>query len=143
MSYDCDDQSCVFSWQGGHHLEDNSPRQDRVAMAQLPSSQGKLVIVSDGLGSCHLSHLGAQLAIDAMRFPPWLKRWDDLLAKVDTTKESTTQSNDPNALILNKTGPTITIKKDEKDYKSINSYEPTGKLIYNTDLIKRIEDKFT
>ena len=70
--FDCDDQSCVFSWQGGHHLEDNSPRQDRVAMAQLPSSQGKLVIVSDGLGSCHLSHLGAQLAIDAMRFPPWL-----------------------------------------------------------------------
>ena len=63
--------------------------------------------------------------------------------KVDSTKETTTQSNDPNTLMLKKNDPTLTAKKDDKEYKSINSYKPTGKLIYNTDIIKRIEDKFT
>ena len=33
------------------------------------------------------------------------------------------------------------IKKDEKDYKTIDSYKPTGNLIYNTKLLRTLEDK--
>ena len=34
-------------------------------------------------------------------------------------------------------------KKDDKDYKTIDSYKPTGNLIYNTNLLKKIETKFS
>ena len=47
----------------------------------------------------------------------------------------------PNAIILRNQNPTA-IKKDNKEYKPIGSYKPTGKLIYNNDLIKKLEDKF-
>jgi len=63
--------------------------------------------------------------------------------KVDTTKEASKKSNDPNDLMIKKNDTALTIKKDDKEYKDINSYKPTGKLIYNNDIIKRIEDKFT
>ena len=32
-------------------------------------------------------------------------------------------------------------KKDEKNYNDISSYKPTGNLIYNKDLIKKIEER--
>lgn len=32
--------------------------------------------------------------------------------------------------------------KQNKEYKSIDSYKPTGKLIYNNELLKTVEDKF-
>jgi len=31
--------------------------------------------------------------------------------------------------------------KTNKDYKSIDSYKPSGNLIYNESLLKRIEEK--
>lgn len=36
-----------------------------------------------------------------------------------------------------------TAKKNNKEYKSINSYKPTGKLIYNNELIQKVQDKFS
>ena len=45
-----------------------------------------------------------------------------------------------NTIVLRNQNPTI-IKKDNKEYKPIGSYKPTGKLIYNNDLIRKIEDK--
>jgi len=33
--------------------------------------------------------------------------------------------------------------KKNKEYKSIDSYKPTGKLIYNNELIQKVQDKFT
>tara|TARA_B110001450_G_scaffold233285_1_gene236486 strand:+ start:9266 stop:9856 length:591 start_codon:yes stop_codon:yes gene_type:complete len=35
----------------------------------------------------------------------------------------------------------ITIENKNNDYKSLNSYKPSGNLIYNKDLLKKIEDK--
>ena len=34
-------------------------------------------------------------------------------------------------------------QKQEKDYKSIDTYKPTGKLIYNNELLKTVENKFS
>ena len=31
-------------------------------------------------------------------------------------------------------------KKEDRNYKDISTYKPTGNLIYNTTLIKKIED---
>jgi hypothetical protein len=33
------------------------------------------------------------------------------------------------------------VASKDKDYKSIDTYQPSGKLIYNQDLLARIEDK--
>ena len=33
-------------------------------------------------------------------------------------------------------------KKDNKNYTPIKSYKPSGNLVYNDDLLNKIEDKF-
>lgn len=67
--------------------------------------------------------------------------------KVDDNNNDTKNNyynQDPNMLIL----PKASIKNNqengdnEKNYKDINTYKPTG-LIYNRDIFKRIEDKFS
>ena len=47
------------------------------------------------------------------------------------------------ALVFNNTPavPKQFSKPENKDYRDINSYKPTGNLIYNRDFIKKIEDK--
>ena len=55
-------------------------------------------------------------------------------------KNNDKESNDPtnpNQLYTNNNIPV----ENKKQYKDINSYKPTGNLIYNKDLLKRIEDK--
>lgn len=49
-------------------------------------------------------------------------------------------NNNPNNFILNKKD-VVSVKKNDTKYKQISSYNPTGNLIYNTDLLKKIEDK--
>jgi len=47
---------------------------------------------------------------------------------------------DPNSLIT-RNNSTISIKKkDEKNYKSISTYKPTGNIIYNTSLLPTIRE---
>ena len=59
----------------------------------------------------------------------------------DSSKYVDEESNDPNNLILHR-GNNISIEpKHNKDYKSIDSYKPSGNLIYNQDLLKNIENK--
>ena len=61
--------------------------------------------------------------------------------KVEKTNENKLiEPSDPNALMFQKNDK-IDVGSKEKDYKSIDTYQPTGKLIYNKDLLKRIEDK--
>jgi hypothetical protein len=65
--------------------------------------------------------------------------------KIDdnSEKHNNSYNQDPNILILPK-GILKTEEhndKNNKNYKDINTYKPTG-LIYNKDMFKRIEDKF-
>jgi hypothetical protein len=46
-------------------------------------------------------------------------------------------------LITNKDQDLANINKPKKTYTSIKSYKPSGNLIYNDDLLNKIEDKFT
>ena len=46
----------------------------------------------------------------------------------------------PDDLLLNKQNKNVTISKD-KDFNPIKNYKPTG--IYNNDILKKIQDKFS
>ena len=54
------------------------------------------------------------------------------------------EENINNLMMNNKVNPNSVNQNStdkSKDYKSTNSYKPTGNLIYNTDLLKKVEDK--
>ena len=55
-------------------------------------------------------------------------------------KRDKDEDSNPNSFIL-KSNNNIPIQDNKKEYKEIKSYKPTGNLIYNQDLLKRIEDK--
>ena len=50
---------------------------------------------------------------------------------------------DPNDLILKPKEPQNQNKLPKKNYTPINSYKPTGNLVYDEDLLNKIEDKFS
>ena len=62
------------------------------------------------------------------------------LSAKDKQKEN---DNDPNALVLN-LNDTLSLGNGDKkkDFKSIKDYTPSGKLVYNKDLLSKIEDKY-
>lgn len=50
--------------------------------------------------------------------------------------------NDPNDYMLNKNQENNKSKINKKEYTPINSYKPSGNLIYDDDLLNKIEGKF-
>jgi hypothetical protein len=59
----------------------------------------------------------------------------------DSNKNKTQVSDDPNELMFHRGNKLAIENKGNKEYKSIDSYKPTGNLIYNESLLKRIEEK--
>ena len=59
-------------------------------------------------------------------------------------KKNSVKSNKPqdmNSLLARKQNVSVTVnKKDDKKYTQISEYKPTGNLIYNTALLKKIEN---
>lgn len=51
--------------------------------------------------------------------------------------------NDPNALMIGVKNNNISVSNSNKEYRPIDSYKPTGNLIYNKELLERIQDKST
>lgn len=49
--------------------------------------------------------------------------------------------SDPNALLLGQKSKNISVTKKGGDFRDITTYKPTGNLIYNSELLKRIEDR--
>jgi hypothetical protein len=61
--------------------------------------------------------------------------------KLDENNEIQEELN-PDSLMIQKPGiKTDLSKKQNKDFKDINAYKPIGSLVYNKDLIKKLEDK--
>lgn len=50
------------------------------------------------------------------------------------------EDKDPNAILFGNTIKPV-INKKANDYRDITTYKPTGNLIYNQELLKRIQDK--
>jgi len=61
----------------------------------------------------------------------------------DNNNEETFDPSDPNEAMLHMNNQEPNQKgKQKKEYTSIKSYKPTGNLVYNDDLINRLENKF-
>jgi hypothetical protein len=56
--------------------------------------------------------------------------------------ETKTITNDPNELLLKKQDNNQPFKTPKREYTPINSYKPSGNLIYGDDLLNKINDKF-
>ncbi len=62
---------------------------------------------------------------------------------VEDNNKLTIESKDPNDFMLNMKGNDQNQKgKPKKEYKPINSYKPSGNLVYDVDLLSKIEGKF-
>jgi hypothetical protein len=66
--------------------------------------------------------------------------------KIDENSNDTkqiTDSGNPNEQMFNlKNTNQSASKKDNKNYTPIKSYKPSGNLVYNDDILNKIEDKF-
>lgn len=61
---------------------------------------------------------------------------------VDKKEEENKKNTDPNSLVFNNSKALTVVSKDKKDYKSIKDYTPSGSLVYNKDLLSKIETRF-
>lgn len=65
--------------------------------------------------------------------------WGNIVDKKDEDKK---KNEDPNSLVFNNSKALTVASKDKKDYKSIKDYTPSGNLVYNKDLLSKIETRF-
>lgn len=61
---------------------------------------------------------------------------------VDKKEEDKKKNENPNSLVFNNSKALTIASKDKKDYKSIKDYTPSGNLVYNKDLLNKIETRF-
>ena len=61
----------------------------------------------------------------------------DGFGNVKQRKNNNNNSTDPNALLAKDSK--ISVKKKDQNFKDINSYKPQNSIIYNNDLMKKIE----
>jgi hypothetical protein len=55
-----------------------------------------------------------------------------------------TDSSDPNDLMLNRNQDSSQkAKQPKKEYTPINSYKPSGNLVYDNEMLNKIEDRFS
>lgn len=66
--------------------------------------------------------------------------WGNIIDKKETDKKN---NDDPNAQLFNNSKALTISSKDKKDYKSIKDYTPSGNLVYNKDLLSKIETRFS
>ncbi len=66
--------------------------------------------------------------------------YGNIVNKEEKNKE---EESNPNMLVLN-TNKSMSLANNDKkkDYKSIKDYTPSGNLVYNKDLLSKIEDKY-
>jgi len=50
-------------------------------------------------------------------------------------------SNDPNAQLLNTSNNNNTSNNSKKQYTPVGQYKPTGNLVYNQDILEKLEKK--
>jgi hypothetical protein len=65
--------------------------------------------------------------------------------KIDETNEDrmiTNDSADPNEYLLKQNDDNKRSKTQKKEYTPIKSYKPSGNLVYDDDILNKIEDKF-
>jgi len=76
-----------------------------------------------------------------------IDKFGNYVSEADAESSPAADGSDANMMMYNKKGvitataATAAAKKPAGDFKPIASYKPTGNLIYNQDLFKKIEDR--
>jgi hypothetical protein len=77
-----------------------------------------------------------------------IDKFGNYVSEADAESSPAADGSDMNLMMYNKKGATAAAtaaaaaaKKPAGDFKPITSYKPTGNLIYNQDLFKKIEDR--
>ena len=74
-----------------------------------------------------------------------IDKFGNYVSEADAESSPAADGNDMNMMMYNNKGATAAAaaaaKKPAGDFKPITSYKPTGNLIYNQDLFKKIEDR--
>jgi hypothetical protein len=65
----------------------------------------------------------------------------NIVKSKNTNDKKNTTPNDMNSLMFNNADVKVGAENSKKDYKQISTYKPTGNLIYNNALLKKIQDK--
>jgi hypothetical protein len=63
------------------------------------------------------------------------------LDEVDKNNNKPETTDDINAIMLQKNSKMQGDGKTPREFKDINSYKPTGNLVYSKELLKKLEDK--
>ena len=67
-----------------------------------------------------------------------------LVDVIDEDNKLILNSSDPNEIILNRRSDSLDKSKlPKKEYTPIKSYKPSGNLVYDDDMLNKIENKFT
>jgi hypothetical protein len=62
----------------------------------------------------------------------------------NNSMKTITDSSDPNDLMLNRNQDSSQkAKQPKKEYTPINSYKPSGNLVYDNEMLNKIEDRFS
>jgi hypothetical protein len=61
----------------------------------------------------------------------------------DENNMITSDASNPNNLIFNEQAPNANPEKPKKNYTPINSYKPSGNLVYGDDILSSLEEKFS
>ncbi len=61
----------------------------------------------------------------------------------EQNKMITAGASNPNNLIFNEQAPNPNPEKPKKNYTPINSYKPSGNLVYGDDILSSLEEKFS
>jgi hypothetical protein len=63
--------------------------------------------------------------------------------ELEQNKMITAGASNPNNLIFNEQAPNPNPEKPKKNYTPINSYKPSGNLVYGDDILSSLEEKFS
>lgn len=62
----------------------------------------------------------------------------------NNSMKTITDSTDPNDIMLNRNQDlSQKVKQPKREYTPINSYRPSGNLVYDNEMLNKLEDKFT
>jgi hypothetical protein len=72
-----------------------------------------------------------------------INEYGQKMDEVQAIEDKNIEPTNPNDYLFNKKEDNISLNKQKKNYTPINSYKPSGNLVYNEDLLNKIENKFS
>ena len=74
-----------------------------------------------------------------------INEYGEKINELEDNNKASFEQKDPNDFMFNIKNPDLNAKgkQPKKEYTPINSYKPSGNLVYTDDLLSKIEDKFS